>query len=153
MRPDALVLESPFDSLLSTVQNRFDAIGLPSFPAAQLMVFWGSVQLGYNGFADNPISYAASVQCPVLFMYGTADPRVTARQSEAIYARLDPPGGKTSVAFQGLGHESLLAGDRSLWSTSVAQFLQTVSAATDKEWLMKRYTSMGFGLSCFWFVP
>ena len=90
------------------------------------MVFWGSVQLGYNGFADNPISYAASVQCPVLFMYGTADPRVTARQSEAIYARLDPPGGKTSVAFEGLGHESLLAGDKSLWSTSVAQFLQTV---------------------------
>jgi len=126
-RPDALVLESPFDSLLSTVQNRFDAIGLPSFPAAQLMVFWGSVQLGYNGFADNPISFAVSVQCPVLFMYGTADPRVTARQSEAIYARLNPSGGKTSVAFQGLGHESLLAGDRSPWSTSVAQFLRMVS--------------------------
>jgi uncharacterized protein len=126
-RPDALVLESSFDSLLGTVQNRFDAIGLPSFPAAQLMVFWGSVQFGYNGFADNPISYAALVQSPVLFMYGTADPRVTARQSEAIYAQLNPAAGKTSVAFQGLGHESLLAGDKSLWSTSVAQFLQSVS--------------------------
>jgi alpha-beta hydrolase superfamily lysophospholipase len=122
VRPDALVLESPFDSLLSTVQNRFDAIGLPSFPAAQLMVFWGSIQSGHNGFADNPISYATSVQCPVLFMYGTADPRVTARQSEAIYALLDPPGGKTSVAFQGLVHESLIAGDGALWRASVAQF-------------------------------
>jgi alpha-beta hydrolase superfamily lysophospholipase len=123
---DALILESPFDSLLSTVENRFHAMGLPSFPAAPLMVFWGSVQLGYNGFADNPISYAASVQCPVLFMYGTADPRVTAEQSAAIYAQLNPAGGKTSVAFEWLGHESLLAGDATLWDASVAQFLRTV---------------------------
>ena len=31
--PAALVLECPFDRLLSTAQNRFAAMGVPSFPA------------------------------------------------------------------------------------------------------------------------
>src|SRR4051812_26439189 len=42
-QPDALVLESPFDTLLNTVGNRFHALGLPAFPSAELVVLWGSV--------------------------------------------------------------------------------------------------------------
>src|SRR5262249_45805933 len=46
--PDGMILECPFDRLLSTVQHRFSAMGVPSFPAAQLLVFWGGVQHGYS---------------------------------------------------------------------------------------------------------
>lgn len=56
--PDALILECPFDRLLSTVQNRFRIMRLPSFPCAQLLLFWGGVQQGYNGFRYNPADYA-----------------------------------------------------------------------------------------------
>ena len=52
--PRACVLECPFDRLLSTVENRFTAMGVPSFPAARLLVFWGGVQLGYSGYRTQP---------------------------------------------------------------------------------------------------
>ncbi|HKM56418.1 MAG TPA: alpha/beta hydrolase, partial [Isosphaeraceae bacterium] len=41
VQPEAVVVECPFDRLLSTVENRFSAIGLPAFPCAHLLVFWG----------------------------------------------------------------------------------------------------------------
>ena len=127
-RPDALILETPFDSLLNTVRNRFDAMGLPAFPAAELMVFWGSVQHRFNGFAHNPADYASAVQCPTLLIYGESDPRVTAEQSTALYNRLNPPGGKRYVAFPGAAHESLLATDWDNWVESVNSFLQNIAS-------------------------
>lgn len=44
IQPDAIIIEAVFDKMLSTVQNRFSAMGLPSFPGAHLLVFWGGVQ-------------------------------------------------------------------------------------------------------------
>ncbi|MBE9078296.1 hypothetical protein IQ241_13505 [Romeria aff. gracilis LEGE 07310] len=38
IQPDAAILESPFDRLLSTVCHRFEAMGIPSFPGAELIV-------------------------------------------------------------------------------------------------------------------
>jgi alpha-beta hydrolase superfamily lysophospholipase len=125
-RPDALILESPFDSLLNTVRNRFDAMSLPAFPSAELMVFWGGVQHGFDGFAHNPADYASSVRCPTLLMYGESDPRVTAGQSLAIYDHLNPEGGKVRVAFAGARHESLIASDRDKWVQSVDRFLREI---------------------------
>ena len=43
LKPRALILEGPFDRLVTTVRHRFDAVGVPSFPAADMLVFWGSV--------------------------------------------------------------------------------------------------------------
>lgn len=127
-RPDALILESPFDSLLNTVRNRFSAIGLPAFPSAELMVFWGSVQHGFNGFAHNPADDASSVQCPTLLMFGEHDPRVTAAQSLLIFSRLNPTGGKQRVAFPSAEHESLIANDKALWVESVDRFLRQLTS-------------------------
>ena len=78
--PDALILECPFDRLLSTVQNRFKAMQVPAFPCAQLLVFWGGLQQGYNGFQFNPAEYASEVRCPVLLLHGDKDSRVTLAQ-------------------------------------------------------------------------
>jgi alpha-beta hydrolase superfamily lysophospholipase len=118
---EALVLECPFDRLLSTVKARFRAYGLPSFPAARLMVFWGGVQLGYNGFAHNPVEYAAAVDCPVLLLHGRNDIRVTCEQVEAIYQNLR--GRKHLHTFEGLGHESYVAPRREEWKRCVERFL------------------------------
>ena len=78
---DALILESPFNSLLDTTSNRFHSMGLPAFPSAQMLVIWGSVQGGYNGFSNNPSEYAHAIDIPTLLMYGGRDPRVTPQQS------------------------------------------------------------------------
>lgn len=125
VHPDALVLESPFNSLLDTAASRFHSMGLPAFPGAPLIVFWGSVQQGYNGFAHNPSDYARSVQCPVLLMYGRRDPRVTPQQSEEIYAHLVGP--KESAVFPNASHELLVDADPALWKGKVLAFLEGLS--------------------------
>ena len=122
VQPTALILESPFDSLSGTVGNRFHAMGLPSFPGAHLLVFWGSVQQGFNGFTHNPAEYARSVQCPVLLLHGELDPRVTVEQNALIFEQLD--GEKHLASFPSAGHESLVGDTPELWKEKVTQFLQ-----------------------------
>ena len=65
-----LIVDAPFDRLLSTVENRFTAMRLPSFPFARLIVFWGGTRQGYWAFAHNPADYASKITCPVLHLHG-----------------------------------------------------------------------------------
>ena len=48
VRPDAIILEGIFDRMLTTVENRFKMMGVPAFPFAQLLVFWGGIDQGYQ---------------------------------------------------------------------------------------------------------
>src|SRR5205823_6308378 len=82
---DAVILECPFDRLLTTVEHRFGAMGVPAFPLARLLVFWGGVQNGFDAFAHDPVAYAASVKCPALLMHGAHDVRVRPEEAEAVY--------------------------------------------------------------------
>jgi len=124
IEPTVVIVECPFDRLLSTAENRFRAMGLPPVPAARLLIFWGGVQLGFNGFRHNPAEYAREVRCPVLFLHGAKDPRVTLEQAQAVFDNLT--GEKSFVLFPTAGHESLLAADADLWTRSVSRFLASV---------------------------
>ncbi len=124
VRPAALVLENPFDRFLSTVENRFGLMGLPAFPAARLLVFWGGVQHGIDAFGHNPVDYAARVECPVLLLHGREDRMVTAEQAESIFRRL--PGPKRLEWFAGVGHGPLLAPAPEQWKQAVSEFLAGV---------------------------
>jgi hypothetical protein len=70
IQPDGVILEAVFDTLLNTVRHRFRAMQVPAFPSAELLVFWGGRQWGFDGFEHNPSGYAASVHCPTLLMHG-----------------------------------------------------------------------------------
>jgi alpha-beta hydrolase superfamily lysophospholipase len=118
---DAVVLECPFDRLLSTVEARFSSTGLPSFPAAQLLVFWGGVQHGYNGFEHNPVEYARQVNCPALLMHGLGDKRVSCEQIQSLYHNL--AGEKHLHLFEGVGHQSYAAIRPDEWKDCVKRFL------------------------------
>ena len=118
---DAAVLECPFDTMLNAVGARFAALGLPSFPGAALMVFWGGWQHGYNAFAHNPVEYARSAHCPVLLLHGRDDRRVSVPQVESVYQSL--PGRKEMHVFDGLGHESYAAKQPQQWKEWVGGFL------------------------------
>src|SRR5262249_31845807 len=50
---EGIIAECPVDRLLSTVENRFSAIGLPALPFPHLLVFCGGVRHHMNGFAHN----------------------------------------------------------------------------------------------------
>lgn len=119
--PDAIIVEGPFNRLLDTVRNRFGSMGLPQFPGAELVVFWGGAQQGFNGFAHNPVEYARSIKRLTLVMHGERDPRVTVEQAREIYEQLGAR--KEFVSFLGAGHESLLANAPQVWKETVSRFL------------------------------
>jgi alpha-beta hydrolase superfamily lysophospholipase len=126
VRPAGLILEGAFDRLLTTTRHRFDAVGAPASPAAALLLFWGSLQLGYNGFSHNPAEYAASVECPTLLMHGERDTWVTPAETRAIFERLRGP--RQIVQIPGVGHEMpFVYHEPGLWRESVAQLLAQVA--------------------------
>lgn len=121
IEPDAVILEAVFDTMLNTVRNRFEAMGVPSFPAAQALVFWGGVQGGFNGFAHKPVDYAQSLTCPALFMHGADDPRATLAEALRVYAVA--PGPKTFTEFEAVGHEEYVSKYPEQWRTAVEKII------------------------------
>jgi uncharacterized protein len=121
VRPHAIIVESVFDRMLNTVRNRFRSMGLPPFPSAELLVFWGGRQLGFSGFQNNPADYAERATCPTLMLHGTDDPRATLEQSRAVFNRL--AGVRQFVIFQDVRHESCYAADPEKWKAAVSSFL------------------------------
>lgn len=100
-------------------------MNLPAFPMACLLVLWGGVQQGMNGFDHNPVEYAARVECPALILHGERDPRVTVDEIRAIYKNL--AGEKQMILFPDAGHESYLEVDRKRWRRAVQEFCASLS--------------------------
>lgn len=124
--PAALVLECPFDSLLATTRHRFDSLGVPSFPMAELLVFWGGVHQGFDGLAYRPAASASAVDSPTLLMAGDRDPFVTPDETRAIHSALRGP--KRLVFFEGIGHDVGLRRRPREWKAAVGEFLAAVTA-------------------------
>lgn len=123
--PDGLVLESTFDRLLATVASRFRRMGLPATPLAQLLVFWGSLRIGANGFAHNPAEYARSVRCPTLVLRGDRDPNISSDQARRLLAGL---GGWTRYSeYAKVGHQDIRSADPRRWQDDVGALLTRLS--------------------------
>jgi alpha-beta hydrolase superfamily lysophospholipase len=123
---DGLILEAPFATLRSAVVNRFHSLGLPATGSADLLVFWGGRQLGFDGFSHNPVEYAAHVHQPTLLMLGNRDDRVLVPEGRAIFDAL--AGEKQFETFEGVGHESLVRGNREQWVRLVHGFLSRLAS-------------------------
>lgn len=121
IQPAALILEAPYDRLVTTVAHRFSAFGIPGAPFANLLTFWGGQQLGFDGFAMNPVEYARDVQCPALLLEGDRDFRVGLPNARAIAQALGPHG--TFELFEGQGHASYFNRVPDQWRHSVHGFL------------------------------
>ena len=126
-RADGLLLEAPFATLHSAVVNRFHSLGLPALGIADLLVFWGGEQQGFDGFKHNPVDYAGRVHAPTLLMLGSRDDRVLMSEGRAIYDALR--GEKQFEIFDGLRHESLVRGRREQWVRVVHGFLSRFQSA------------------------
>ncbi len=118
----AVIIECPFGSLLQTAKNRFENMGVPSFPAAHLLVFWGGVENGFWGFGHNPANYSKKVQIPTLLIYGELDGRVKRAEIDDIYANL--AGKKELLLFPTAGHGNYLEVDEAKWIENVRSFLK-----------------------------
>lgn len=121
IQPEGLILEAPFNRLLATVRHRFELLGVPSFPSAELLLFWGSVRAGIDGFEHDPARYARAVRCPTLVLHGDHDARVTVPEVEEVVAALPEP--RSLVLLDGVGHEPYLAARPAEWRGAVEPFL------------------------------
>ena len=122
-QPDAMILESPFDTLLKAVENRFGLMGLPAFPLARMLVLWGGVQNGCWGFGNRPMDFAREVTCPALVLNGGADRYATRKDAGRVFENLAGP--KQSVVFEDCGHQAMSRCDEALWIETVGEFLDT----------------------------
>jgi len=121
VKPNAVIIEATFDTLLNTGKNRFRAIGLPRSPFAELLLFWGSVQNGFNFFSHDPVDYARSVNCPALVLHGEKDERVSLDEARRIAAAI---GEKARfVAFSGVPHMPIVNAQADAWRRDVEKFL------------------------------
>jgi uncharacterized protein len=126
--PDAIVLELPYARLIDAVRSRVSKNShLPTFPISELLVFWGGIQHGFNGFAHNPIDYARQVKCPILILNGGLDPWTQQSEINELFANINSQ--KKLVTFDRAGHDLLISIDRNLWEQSIEGFLNTISSA------------------------
>lgn len=124
LRPEALILECPFGSLYKTVCARFRLMGVPAFPMAGLLCFWGGAQNGYWAFSHNPAQYAKSVNCPTLILFGERDNRVSNEETDLIFNNLG--GEKTLKKYPQEGHDVFLDANRDQWQADVSMFMSSV---------------------------
>lgn len=119
-----LIIEASFDRLLNTARDRFIAMGLPASPFAELLLFWGGVQNGFNPFAHNPADYARAVKRPVLMLHGGADTRVPVDQARNVAAALDR--NARLIVYDEVPHMPIVEASRDEWSRDVAEFLYAI---------------------------
>jgi alpha-beta hydrolase superfamily lysophospholipase len=121
VRPAANILECPYGNMRQTAYNRFASMHVPGFPMADLLVFWGGVQNGFWAFGLNAERYATQIHTPTLLLWGTADPRVTRAETDAIFAQLAGP--KARHDFPGVGHEPYWKRYSADWEQQISRFL------------------------------
>ncbi len=122
VQSDGIIVEAVFDSMLNTIKHRFALMGVPSFPSAQLLMFWGGRQVGFDAFSHNPVDYAPSVKCPALFLHGSEDKMVSLDEAKRVFDAVPAP--KQYVEFPGAKHESYTTNFRDEWKSAVGVFLK-----------------------------
>jgi uncharacterized protein len=127
LQPASIILECPFGSLYQTVSARFKIMGVPSFPLAGMLTFWGGFQQGYWAFSHNPSEYAGNVKCPTLVLYGEKDDRVSMAEIQEIFNNLGGP--KKLIVYPDQDHFIYNEGNATQWASDVGAFLESASPA------------------------
>jgi uncharacterized protein len=117
----ALILHASFDRMLTTVKHRFEMLHVPTFPAAELLVFWGGKLNRFNAFLHNPKDYATQVTIPALVLHGDLDTRVTTEEAQSIFNALR--GKKIFHAFPTGVHDPVAEVPEAQWVDVVGSFL------------------------------
>lgn len=121
IKPDKLILQCPFGSLLETAKARFRVMKLPTTPLAHWLVLFGGWQTGFNAFEHNPTTYAKSINIPTALFNGAKDKRVSEGEIKDIYENLN--GRKELTVFKESGHGAYLITDEMAWHRAVDGFL------------------------------
>lgn len=120
VKPDGVILEMPFGSLLDAVEGRVKMMNLPVQPLSSLLTFWGGAENGFWAFDLKPEEYAKKIHCPVLLQAGKLDNRVSLQEIEDIYNNI--PTEKQKVIYETARHQSLFLKEPEKWVESFKTF-------------------------------
>lgn len=123
IRPQKIIIECPFGSMLDATRGRIRTMGIPPTPLSEILLFWGSLERHFWAFDHAPAEYAKSVKCPVLLNWGKNDKRVTIEETHQIFNNL-PVAAKKLVIFEHSGHQSFCKNEKALWEKEVSSFLK-----------------------------
>lgn len=121
--PDAMALESAFDTLVRTTQRRFKLMRLPPWPFTGLLLYWGGRRAGFSPDEHAPMAYASGVDCPTLLLQGARDKYVKVEDAERILANLRK--GRL-VIFEESGHGEFSRNAPEVWRREMADFLKAL---------------------------
>lgn len=127
VKADAIVLESVFDRLSTTCDNRFRLMGLPPFPASNLLVAWGGVCGGFVASQHNPVDYAVRCTSPTLMLHGELDMNARIAEAQSVHRALGDPSAEF-VVFAKTGHTPTLAADPVRWREAVERLIARARA-------------------------
>lgn len=125
LKATSIIIECPFATMLETVEARFKTLHIPAFPLANLLVFWGGIQNGFNAFSHKPVEYARNITCPTLLLYGEQDAKVNKQEIERIFNNLQ--GYKQLRLYPLAGHENYLNRYKKEWTRDVSRFIHSIS--------------------------
>lgn len=128
IKPDGIILELPYGSLLDAVEGRVKMMDLPPQPLSSLLTFWGGIENGFWAFDLKPQEYVKKIHCPVLLQAGAKDNRVSLKEIDAIYENI--PTEKQKVIYDSAGHQSLYLKEPDKWKENVSTFLKEIKTST-----------------------
>ena len=121
----AVIVESAFQSVEDNVNEGVKVLtGLPPFPFAPLVVFFGQRQTGLDIRAVRPIDLVAKISpTALLFIHGDQDATLPVRNSYALYAAAKEP--KQLYILPGVGHTGFLKAQPKRYPKTILTFLET----------------------------
>lgn len=122
LKPTRVILECPFASLYEAVQGRLRTMHLPTSPASELLLTWGSLERGMWSFGYSPADYAHQLHMPVLLNWGANDKRVTRHETDEIFANIGSTR-KQLIVFEQSGHQSFCKSEGPKWKAAINRFL------------------------------
>lgn len=123
IKPEAVILECPYSTLLQAVKARFKIMNLPQW-IAYPFTFWGGIINGFNAFDMRPIDYASSITAPTLLIYGKNDDKVSVDETLSIYNLLNEP--KDLKIYPNSGHDDYLKQDKERWTNDMQYFIKQI---------------------------
>ena len=118
----AVVAQSAFTSIEENVASGVRQItGLPPFPFAPLVIFFGEIETGLNIGQVRPVDEIGQIAPrAILLMHGGQDTLLASDNSQRLYDAAGEP--KALIYFPEAGHSGLQESDPDLWERSVAGF-------------------------------
>ncbi|MCX6116282.1 MAG: alpha/beta fold hydrolase [Proteobacteria bacterium] len=113
-----LILECPFDGLVEAIRNRMYFFNAPRYGIPDLLMLWGSILGGFNGYNHNPTTYAEWIRVPTLMMGGADDSRAKPEEIEKVYLAL-PSSQKKLKIFSRTGHNDIFQKNKRDWKSNI----------------------------------